>query len=152
MKRHFLAWVFVRAMILLTIPALLWKRMDDVNSILSIIIYLQFLLIWAQAEIALRQHSLSQAEFDPTFDIKFEPYRMIIYNLSDNPAYNLCFGPLMTWSHFEIIHDIDYLSAVTLTTCLPPKGKLPFITLLHREDREKIFLIESTLQTVHLQF
>ena len=136
-------------MILLTIPALLLNRMDDVNSILSIIIYLQFLLIWAQAEIALRQHSFSQAEFDPTFDIRFEESdeasRIVVYNLSDNPAYNLCFGPLMTWKHFKVIHDIDYLPPGTLTTCLPPKGKLPIITLLHKEDKEKIFLVESTL-------
>lgn len=148
MKRHFFFWVLIKATILTTIPALLLIRMDDANSILFIIIYLQLLLIWAQAEISLRQHLFSRAKFDPTFDIKFEEsngtYRVIIYNLSDNPAYNLIFSPLMTWKH-KLITEIDYSTPETPTTCLPPRGKMPIVTLFRKEDKEKIFLIESLL-------
>lgn len=62
------------------------------DAILPIIIYLQLLLIWIQAEISLRQTALFAAQFEPAFDVKFTDTArttLSIENVSENPAYNL---------------------------------------------------------------
>lgn len=74
------------------------------DAILPIIIYLQLLLIWAQAEIGLRQHVLLSAQFDPSFDVELIkkrvadahlPYNIYIRNTSKNPAYNIRVGRIL---------------------------------------------------------
>jgi hypothetical protein len=62
------------------------------EAILPIIIYLQLLLIWVQAEISLRQTALFAAQFEPAFDVKFADAArttLTIENVSENPAYNV---------------------------------------------------------------
>ena len=88
-------------LLLAVIPALLAVKLRW-DAILPIIIYLQLLLIWAQAEIALRQHSLFAAQFKPFFGITYKrditepPSRSIwIHNTSKNAAYNIMVGRLL---------------------------------------------------------
>lgn len=88
-------------LILLAIPVLLGVRFRW-DAILPIVIYLQLILIWAQAEIALRQHSLFAAQFKPFFSISYkrditEPpsHSVWIRNTSKNAAYNIMVGRLL---------------------------------------------------------
>jgi len=88
-------------LLLAVIPALLAVKFRW-DAILPIVIYLQLLLIWAQAEIALRQHSLFAAQFKPFFGITYKrditepPSRSIwIHNTSRNAAYNIMVGRLL---------------------------------------------------------
>jgi hypothetical protein len=103
-KTGFVLFLFV-------IPFLLAVRLKW-DAILPIIIYFQLLLIWAQVEIALRQHSLFAMQFKPSFDIKFGGEEIIpivvmppsdvtvtpirIRNTSNNPAYNIMVGRLLS--------------------------------------------------------
>ena len=88
-------------LLLAAIPALLAVKFRW-DAILPIVIYLQLLLIWAQAEIALRQHSLFAAQFKPFFGITYkrdiaEPpsHSIWIHNTSKNAAYNIMVGRLL---------------------------------------------------------
>jgi len=94
-------------LLLLLIPTLLAVRLKW-DAILPIIIYLQLLLIWAQVEIALRQHSLFATQFKPFFDIKLgegeitpivappsDAVPIRIRNTSKNAAYNIMVGRLL---------------------------------------------------------
>lgn len=65
-------------------------------ALITVIIYLQLLLIWAQAEIGLRQHVLFSAQFDPSFDAKLRNnVNLFVRNTSKNPAYNIMVGRMM---------------------------------------------------------
>lgn len=66
------------------------------EGVLAIIAYFQFLLIWSQAEIGLKQHVLFSAQFDPSFEL--HPLHsspigdgcvLTIKNTSKNTAYHL---------------------------------------------------------------
>lgn len=88
-------------LLLLLIPALLGIKFKW-DAILPIIIYLQLLMIWAQAEIALRQHTLFTIQLKPFFGIRYqwtvsEPSPNIIWvrNTSKNAAYNIMVGRLL---------------------------------------------------------
>ena len=88
-------------LLLAVIPALLAVKFRW-DAILPIVIYLQLLLIWAQAEIALRQHSLFTMQFKPFFGISYkrditEPpsHSVWIHNTSKNAAYNIMVGRLL---------------------------------------------------------
>ncbi|VVB85945.1 Uncharacterised protein [uncultured archaeon] len=91
---------------LILIPVLLLIEFKS-NSVTYIIIFLQFVLIWTQVEIALRQHVLFSAQFNPFFDVKTENVLPIfdqtnrsnqessslkIHNVSKNPAYSIMTG------------------------------------------------------------
>lgn len=98
-----LAKISVKILLLALIPILLAIRFRW-DAILPIIIYLQLLLIWAQAEIGLRQHVLLSAQFDPSFDVELIkkrvadahlPYNIYIRNTSKNPAYNIRVGRIL---------------------------------------------------------
>ncbi len=72
------------------------------DAILPVVIYLQLLLIWAQAEIALRQHSLFAIQFKPFFGISYRreinqilSHTIWIQNASKNAAYNMMVGRLL---------------------------------------------------------
>lgn len=90
-------------LLLALIPILLAIRFRW-DAIFPIIIYLQLLLIWAQAEIGLRQHVLFSAQFDPFFDVELTkkgvvdahlPYKIYVRNTSKNPAYNIRVGRIL---------------------------------------------------------
>ena len=79
------------AALFVVVPALLVARLRW-DAILPIIIYLQLLLIWIQAEISLRQTALFAAQFEPAFDVRLSesgPATLTIENVSENPA---CFA------------------------------------------------------------
>jgi len=91
--------ILCKILLLVLIPILLIIKFKW-DAILPTIIYLQFLLIWAQAEIGLRQHLLFSAQFNPSFKVILgsntitegkNDIRRIIYlrNTSDKPAYNI---------------------------------------------------------------
>jgi hypothetical protein len=77
--------------IFLLIPAALVGLLRS-DSVLPILIYLQLLLIWMQAEISLRQNALFAAQFEPSFNITVSasgPLALTIENVSENPAYSV---------------------------------------------------------------
>ena len=111
MRYYPLAKNLGKVLLLALIPILLVIRFGW-DAILPFIIYLQFLLIWAQAEIGLRQHALFSAQFDPSFDVKLTKIEgrgvidketgtalrrlsISIRNLSKNPAYNIMVGRML---------------------------------------------------------
>jgi hypothetical protein len=88
--------------LLLTLTPLLLLIEFKSNSVPYIIIFFQFVLIWAQVEIALRQHILFSVQFEPFFEVKFsapdepnheflnqEASNLFIHNVSKNPAYSI---------------------------------------------------------------
>jgi len=84
-----------KILLLVLIPILLVIKFRW-DAILPIIIYLQLLLIWAQAEIGLRQHVLFSTQFNPSFKVRIVGNTMTegenkinIRNTSDKPAYNI---------------------------------------------------------------
>jgi hypothetical protein len=85
------------AAVFIVVPAILMARLRW-DSILPIIIYLQLLLIWVQAEISLRQTALFAAQFEPAFVVKVgeaAPMTLAIENVSENPAYDVSVGRLL---------------------------------------------------------
>lgn len=95
MRYYPLAKNLGKVLLLALIPILLAIRFEW-DAILPIIIYLQLLLIWAQAEIGLRQHVLFSAQFDPSFDVKLRNnVNLFVRNASKNPAYNIMVGRIM---------------------------------------------------------
>ncbi|MCK4731157.1 MAG: hypothetical protein KAT65_01750 [Methanophagales archaeon] len=98
--------------LLVLIPVLLLVRLWW-DAILPMIIYFQLLLLWAQAEIGLRQHVLLTAQFEPYFDVKLvsptnlgdefvfdlshpsDRSGVRLRNTSKNPAYNIMIGRIL---------------------------------------------------------
>jgi hypothetical protein len=109
------------AALFVVVPVLLIVRLRW-DAILPIIIYLQLLLIWVQAEISLRQTALFAAQFEPAFDIKVgepEPMTLTIENVSENPAYNVSIvrvldaqGVLLQPKQWESKLELDRLGAL----------------------------------------
>ncbi len=100
-----------KVLLLLAIPIFLVIRMGY-DAILPLIIYLQLILIWAQAEISIRQLESFSFQFEPSFDIKetslhfgfesphterhSEKYHTIkIKNIGKWPAYNVMVARLL---------------------------------------------------------
>jgi len=89
--------LILKIIALALIPAVLIIKLSF-DSILPVVIYLQFLLIWCQAEIALKQHNLFAVQFEPSFTIiqtrtsipSQDPILSVrIKNTSSNPAYSV---------------------------------------------------------------
>lgn len=89
--------ILCKILLLALIPILLIIKFKW-DAILPTIIYLQFLLIWAQTEIGLRQHVLFSTQFNPSFKVRLGSssmteggHKINIYlrNTSDKPAYNI---------------------------------------------------------------
>jgi len=94
MKHKTLIKLSGKVILLILIPILLLIRLKW-DAILPIIIYLQFLLIWAQAEISLRQQVLFSMQLDPHFSVKLQEDVLILTNMSNNPAYNIMIGRIL---------------------------------------------------------
>jgi len=88
--------ILCKILLLALIPILLIIKFKW-DAILPTIIYLQFLLIWAQAEIGMRQHLLFSAQFNPSFKVRLgssmteaeHKINIYLHNTSDKPAYNI---------------------------------------------------------------
>jgi hypothetical protein len=86
------------AALLVVVPLVLIIALGLAAAILPIIIYLQLILIWVQAEISLRQTALFAAQFEPAFDVKIADAAwtaLTIENVSENPAYNVVVSRLL---------------------------------------------------------
>ena len=94
MKHKTLIKLSGKVILLILIPILLLIRLKW-DAILPIIIYLQFLLIWAQAEISLRQQVLFSMQLDPHFSVKLQEDVLVLTNMSNNPAYNIMIGRIL---------------------------------------------------------
>jgi hypothetical protein len=101
---------------LLVLPPILLIYILNINAVLPIIAYLQFLLIWTQAEIGLKQHILFSAQFDPSFKIssKFitsletsrDCLSLEIKNTSKNPAYTITLARFLDHNNNPIMSKI----------------------------------------------
>jgi len=86
--------ILTLALILTLIPLLLLSQLGW-EGLIPTIIYLQLLVIWVQAEIALRQHRLFSMQFEPFFDVDLRTTdakggkTLYLHNASKNPAYNI---------------------------------------------------------------
>ncbi len=84
-------------LLFILVPGLLLYLLGE-NSPIALLMYFQLLLIWAQAEISLRQGALFSTQFEPRFAVELEAmetvggpsgYWLKIENLSDTPAYDV---------------------------------------------------------------
>lgn len=120
------------AAIVVLVPAVLMVRLRW-DSVLPIIIYFQFLLIWIQAEVSLRQNELYAAQFEPFFDVQVtgaSHMALTIENVSDKPAYTLSVSRFMDQNRqplppAEWTNKVDCPRAATLV----PGGRLPLCTV-----------------------
>ena len=91
---------FILAILFLGIPAVMAIILKH-NSVIPILIWFQLLLIWAQAEIAMRQQVLFTQQFKPAFEVRMDksgspPVRhVILSNISSKPAYDLFVSRLL---------------------------------------------------------
>jgi len=79
-----------KVLVLVIIPFLLFYYFGR-EGVLYLIVYLQFLLIWCQAEISLRQNQLHALQYEPFFKVtpNITIGNLFIENLSKNPAYSV---------------------------------------------------------------
>ena len=125
------------------------------DSVLPIIIYFQFLLIWIQAEVSLRQNDLYPAQFEPFFDVQVtvaSHMALTIENVSDKPAYTLSVSRFMDQNHKPIppaewTNKVDCPRAATLV----PGGKLPLCTV-RDEDFAKFFSLRQLHMSVEVSY
>jgi len=142
-----------RFLLFLIIPILLIVRLGW-DAILPMIVYMQFLLIWSQVEISMRQNVLFSAQFEPLFSISINGetietatparktffYNVNIKNISNNPAYNLGVGRLLDKQYRPIPPEkwFDPNKIITpLIPCLPPSQEVR-ICRLDKELYENI--------------
>ena len=115
MRKVFFLKILFKIFLLVIIPITLIIYMIltgiSFSGVLTIVAYFQFLLIWAQAEIALRQHALFASQFDPFFKIRSfidnyltvsgarTTFSLVIENTSQNPAYSVMISRVFDESH-----------------------------------------------------
>ncbi len=89
--------IFLLAIIPIVLISYMIQTEISFSGVLAIVAYFQFLLIWAQAEIGLRQHALFASQFDPFFQITSSTtpgsvptsLYVTVKNTSNNPAYHV---------------------------------------------------------------
>jgi hypothetical protein len=147
MRAKFFLRIIGKIFLLTIIPVLLVVKLGW-DSILPIIVYLQFLLLWAQTEIGMRQAILSSAQFEPSFNIKEEEtpifgrpksiFNVHVVNISENPAYNLIVGRVLNGKGNPISPQMwpKFLSRNQIG-CLPPNQSLELYSL-DSDEREKL--------------
>lgn len=132
--------VFVKTAILTIIPFLLVYRFRA-EAILYLIIYLQVILLWVQAEISLRQADLSKAEFRPYFDLGLEKAKtgfvVTVHNISKNPAYNLSVARLIA-TEDKTKFDTKLVIEDQFKTLRPGKKRILFSNI-SEETRDELF-------------
>lgn len=161
MRKKFLLKILGKIFLLMIIPILLIIKLGW-ESILPIIIYLQLLLIWAQAEIAMRQTVLTSVQFEPLFDIRETPSQMItrdsqsikifstyIRNISEYPAYNLGIGRILDKQKQPIDPSLwpKFLRRNNIS-CLSPNQEFELYTI-DPSEREKILENELTFEILY---
>jgi len=141
MKYKSFARELIKFLLLATIPIILifaikfnWN--DIIPIVIPMVIYLQFILIWAQAEIGLRQHIMFTMQFDPSFKIEVEkeagvihdinrPNKVIVTNISQYPAYNIFVGRVLDEQNNPIAPSKWKKEIVSnMLDCLSPEQEL----------------------------
>ena len=158
MKAKFFLRVLGKIFLLTIIPILLVIKLGW-NSILPIIVYLQFLLIWAQTEIGMRQAVLSSAQFELSFNIKEETdtetfgpdsiFHVYIVNIGENPAYNLGIGRILDRKGQPIFPQMWSKSLErSHISCLPPNQSLELYSI-RLDEKEKLLENELTIEVFY---
>lgn len=159
MKRKFFLKILGKIFLLMIIPLLLIIKLGW-DSLLPIIIYLEFLLIWAQTEIGMRQTVMTSAQFEPSFyieEITIPPtaknsavYCTYIHNVTENPAYTLGVGRILNRNN-QPIYPAGWPKSLKANyiSCLPPHQKLELYSI-NSEDREIIYNDELTFEVIYL--
>jgi hypothetical protein len=145
MRAKFFLKVLGKIFLLIIIPILLIIKLWW-DSVLPLIVYLQFLLLWAQTEIGMGQSVLSSAQFEPSFDIKEETveisgqtcFDIYLVNISENPAYYVGIGGIFDLGGQEAPPQMWPKSLKDgYTNCLPPKQPLKLCSL-SLDERKKL--------------
>ena len=131
------------AALLVVVPLVLIIALGWTTAILPIIIYLQLILIWVQAEISLRQTALFAAQFEPAFDVKFADNArttLTIANVSENPAYNVNVSRLLDegGTPFNPKQWEDKLDLDDGMASLPPHEKRNLCVLKDQSLRDRL--------------
>jgi len=104
MRWQFLVKVIIFLILLSAIPVGLIVFMINTGfqfyGVLAVVAYLQFLLLWSQAEIGLKQHVLFASQFEPFFKLDYgtsveNDVVLTITNVSNNPVYQMGVGRLL---------------------------------------------------------
>jgi len=116
------------------------------DSLLPVLIYFQLLVIWAQAEIALRQHVLFSMQFEPSFNVRLEQGILYLKNVSKNSAYNVFIGRILNSSGKPLPPDKwkKEIHTKRVIANLAPNQEVALCTFKHPESiiKEK-FSIET---------
>lgn len=149
---HILAQFGKLAALFIVVPAVLIARLRW-DAILPIIIYLQLLLIWIQAEISLRQTALFAAQFEPAFDIRpseSEPSTLTIENVSENPAYTLSVARVLGANHIPLNPSLwEGKLEVDRMATLAPHEKRRLCTFKDEALRNKLFTEGGALEILY---
>jgi len=123
-------------LLFLLVPSIFFYAFG-LEALIYVLIYFQFLLLWAQVELGMRQHALTRFQSEPYFDVERSPGGALygvgergetirtevlkIKNISDWPAYNVMLARVLDdkflpiepskwkkWLHTHLIR------------CLPP--------------------------------
>jgi len=118
------------------VPALLFYTYG-LNALIPVLIYFQLLLLWAQAELGMRQQALARYQSEPSFAVRMDHSGIYgastihtrilkLKNISDWPAYNVMLVRVLDetllpvkpdewkkWLHTDLIE------------CLPPNEEEP---------------------------
>jgi hypothetical protein len=129
MRKFFLLKVLFKIFLLSIIPIALISYMIlteiSFSGVLAIVAYFQFLLIWAQAEIGLKQHALFASQFDPFFQLILTKcasgavlthINIAVKNTSNNPAYHVFVSRIFEANHEPIYPKIWKDKLETLST------------------------------------
>ena len=139
-------YILLILIIFALIPILLVIKLKW-DAVLPIIIYFQLLLIWIQAEISLRQHTLFSAQFEPFFDVKRTGLSLQLSNKSINPAYGIWIGRILDEQNKPISPDIwrDKIST-GFTSSLLPKQEIQLCSFKCSDD----FFKGKTIEILYL--
>ena len=161
MRISFFIRVLAKLLLIMIIPILLIITRGW-DSILPIIIYLQFLLIWAQVEIAMRQGILFSIQFEPSFSLTedseitsvnshhFRIYSGYIHNVSNAPAYYVSISRIIDEQNKPIPPDLWPKTLETISiACLPPGQKVKLYSI-YDQDRKRILDERLTFEVFYL--
>jgi len=99
----FIIMVLFKVALLLSIPFALFYIYGVKEALNPLLIYLQFLIFWAQAEIGMRQFALVRFQSEPSFDVEREIGGMHIADKTQITNENLKIKNISEWPAYDII-------------------------------------------------
>ena len=166
------AQIFFKAILLLVLLPSILFCIYGWEAFIPILVYFQFLLLWAQVELGMRQHALTRFQSEPNFAVekKIEEggtvekkvflTKINIKNISDWPSYNLFLARVLDekflpvkpnkWKNWLRTNHINYLlPGEEKTLCYvrePPENFEGLIFEVHYCNRF------GDLRTLHFRF